>query len=73
MPVITQVLGELLVEGGFDHCVGDRIEQPIRAGQRHPGIASLAHQFAGDFQLVDIATYRDCDRRRSGIGISVLQ
>ena len=54
--VVAEVLAELLIQGSFDHRFGDRLEQPVRAGQRHPGITGLAHQFAGDFQLVDLAT-----------------
>jgi hypothetical protein len=42
-------------------------------GQRHPSIAGLAHQFAGD-QLVDFTSNRHFDRRRrSGVVISVLR
>jgi len=43
-----------------------------RRGQRHPSIAGLAHQFAGD-QPVDFTSHRHFDRRRrSGVVISVL-
>ena len=31
--VVAEVLGHLLLEGGLDHRLGERLEQPVRAGQ----------------------------------------
>jgi hypothetical protein len=58
---------------GFDQCLVIALSRPSGPVNATPSITGLAHQLAGDFQLVDIATYRDLDRCRSGIGFSILQ
>ncbi|CKR74213.1 Uncharacterised protein [Mycobacterium tuberculosis] len=44
MPVVAEVFGHLLLQGGFEHRLGQRLEQPVRAGQCDPLSACLAYQ-----------------------------
>jgi len=44
--VIAEVLVHLLIEHGLDHRLGQRLEQPVRAGQCHPAVTRLPHQLA---------------------------
>jgi len=49
--VVAQVLAHLLVQGGLDHRLGQGLQQPVRAGQRHAALASQLHQLPRGVQL----------------------
>ena len=41
--LISQMLGDLLVQGCFQHILGEQLQQPIRAGQRQAPLTGLGH------------------------------
>jgi hypothetical protein len=49
--VIAQVLTDLLIKDGLRDRLRQRLEQPVRAGQRHPAVAGGLDQLAGSGQL----------------------
>jgi hypothetical protein len=50
--VIAQVLGHLLLQGGLDHRLVQRLQQPARPGQGNPVGAGPANQCPGRGQLL---------------------
>jgi hypothetical protein len=50
--VIAQMLSQLLLQGGLDHRLGQRFQQPARTRQRHPLGAYLPDQLLGRRQLL---------------------
>jgi hypothetical protein len=52
MPVIAQMLSQLLIQGGLDHRLGQRLQQPARPSQGNPLGAGLTDQLLGRSQLL---------------------
>lgn len=49
VPLMTEMLGQLDVEGGFQHLLGQTGQQPTRPGQLDPTRSSSRHQLVGKF------------------------
>ena len=43
MPLVTEVLGHLLVQRRLEHVLREQLQQPVRAGQLQPASLRLSH------------------------------
>ena len=50
--VVAEMLAHLLIERGLDHRLRQRLQQPVRPGQRDPTVTSLPDQLAGRLQFL---------------------